>query len=105
MFPFWLILGMIIILMGIFNRQGLRLLGGKPLSEVITTPNLKHSSRMVEQIGRWLVIALGLSFLVQGLGRVLPDNLSSAITVSLLGLVGLMILAMIGLTIAHWKVK
>ena len=105
MFPFWLILGMVTILMGIFNRQMLRLVGFKPMSEVIATPNLKRSSRTTEQIGRWLVITLGVSFLVLGLGEALPNDMSNKISFSLLGLSGLMILAIIGITIANWKAK
>jgi hypothetical protein len=105
MFPFWLILGAVTILMGIFNRQMLRLLGFKPMSEVFTTPNLKHSSRMTEQIGRWLVITLGLSFFVQGLGGALPNNISYKVSLALLGLSALMLFAMIGITIANWKAR
>ena len=105
MFPFWLILGIVTILVGIFNRQMLRLLGFKPMSEVFTTPNLKHSSRIIEQLGRWLVITLGVGFLVQGLGRALPDDTTYKISFSLLGLSGLMLLAIIGITIANWKAR
>jgi uncharacterized membrane protein len=105
MFAFWLILGTFTILAGIFNRQMLQLLGIKPSSEVLTTPNLKYSSRTVERIGRWLVIILGVSFMVLGLGGVLPNNISRNISFSLLGLSGLMLLAMIGITIANWKAK
>ena len=105
MFPFWLIFGIVIILLGIFNRQMLRLLGFKPMSEVLTTPNLKHSSRIIEQIGRWLVITLGVSFLVLGLGGALPNDISHKISFSLLGLSGLMLLAIIGITVANWKAK
>jgi len=105
MFPFWLFLGMVVILMGIFSKQLLRLLGFKPMSEVVVTPNLKHSSKTIEQIGRWLVITLGVSFLVLGLGGALPNNMSYRISFSLLGLSGLMLLAIIGITIANWKAK
>jgi hypothetical protein len=105
MFPFWLIFGIVTILMGIFNRQMLRFLGFKPMSEVLTSPNLKHSSRIIEKIGRWLVITLGVSFLVQGLGRVLSSDISYKISFSLLGLSGLMLLAIIGITIANCKAQ
>ena len=83
----------------------LRFLGFKPMSEVLTSPNLKHSSRIIEKIGRWLVITLGVSFLVLGLGGALPNNISYRISFSLLGLSGLMLLAIIGITIANWKAK
>lgn len=105
MLPFWLIFGTITILMGIFNRQLLRMLGAKPMSEVMTTPNLKRSSRAVEQIGQWLVITLGLSFVVLGIGEVLPDNISDRIFFVLVGLSASMLLTIIGLTIANWRAK
>jgi hypothetical protein len=105
MFPVWLILGTVTILAGIFNRQMLRLLGLKPMSEVITSPNLKYSSRIIEQIGRWLLISLGVSFLVLGLDGALPNNISHTISFLLLGLSGLMLLAIVGITIANWKAK
>ena len=105
MFPIWLILGTVTILLGIFNKQFLRLLGLKPMSEVLTVANLKHSSRAIEQIGRWLVITLGLSFFVQGLGGTLLNEVSNKILFSLLGLAGLMFLLIIGITIANWKAK
>jgi hypothetical protein len=105
MFPFWIVLGTVLILAGIFNRQILGRLGLRPLSESITVPNLKHSTKSVEQIGRWLLITLGISFLVLGLGDVLPDGFSSAISYVLLGLAALMLLAMIGITIANWHAR
>jgi FtsH-binding integral membrane protein len=105
MFPIWLILGLFLVLSGIFNKQLSRFLGVKPLSEVFTVPNLVQSSRVMEKLGRWLAITLGLSFLVQGLGTALPNDISSRISFLLLGLVGLMILIMIGLTIVKWKAK
>jgi hypothetical protein len=105
MFLFWLILGIVMILMGIFNTQILRLLGFKPTSEILTTPNLKHSSRIIQQIGQWLVITLGVSFFIQGLGGALPNDLGYKISLSLFGLSGLMLLAIIVITIANWKAK
>jgi hypothetical protein len=105
MFPFWLIMGSVIILFGIFNRQLLQLLGLKPMSEVFTTPNLKHSSKSSEKIGQWIVITLGANFLVQGLGKALPNDISYKISLLLLGLSGLMLLAILGITVANWKAR
>jgi hypothetical protein len=90
---------------GNIQQSNIAILGFKPMSEVIATPNLKRSSRMIEQIGRWLVITLGVSFLVLGLGEALPNDISNKISFSLLGLSGLMLLAIIGITIANWKAK
>jgi len=105
MFPFWLILGIVTILAGLLDRQISRLLGFRPLSEVLTIPNLKRSSRMVERIGRGLVITLGISFLVQGLGNALPDEVGYKISFFLLGLSGLLLLAIIGIVIVNWKAR
>jgi hypothetical protein len=98
-------MGSVIIMTGIFNRQLLQLLGLKFMSGVFTIPNLKHSSRIIEQIGRWVVITLGVGFLVLGLGGVLPNDISHKISFSLLGLSGLMLMAMIGITVANWKAR
>jgi hypothetical protein len=105
MFPFWLIVGTVTILLGIFNRQVSRSLGLKPMSELLTIANLKQSSRMIEQMGRWLVITLGVSFFVQGLGGTLPNEIGNRISFSLLGLSGLLFLAIIGVTIVNWRAK
>ena len=105
MFPFWIILGVVTILMGIFNRQIMRVLGFKPMSEMLTTPNLKHSSQIIEKISRWFAIVLGLSFLVQGLGQTLPVDMGYKISLALVGLSGLMLLAIIVLTLANWKAR
>ena len=105
MIPFWLIFGTVLTLVGIFDRQTLRLLGFKPTSEIFITPNLKHSSKVIEQIGRSLVIVLGVSFLVQGLGATLPNDVGYKISLSLFGLSGLMLLAIIAITIANWRAK
>ena len=105
MLVIWLILGAIMILMGIFNRQMQRLLGIKNASEMMVSPNLKRSSMNVEQIGRWLVITLGVNFMVLGLGEALPARISRVISVFLLGLSALMLLVMIAITLANWKAR
>jgi hypothetical protein len=47
-----------------------------------------------------------MSFLVQGLGKqFLSGEITYRISLTLLGLSGLMILAMIGVMIANWKAK
>ena len=75
------------------------------MSEVFTVANLKRSSRAIEQIGRWLVITLGLIFFVLGLGETLPNEVSNKIIFSLLGLAGSMFLVIIGIMVANWKAK
>jgi hypothetical protein len=105
MFVIWIIVGSIAILSGIFNKQVLRLLHLQPMSEVFTTPNLKNSSRIIEQIGRVLVITLGISFLIQGLGTVLPGQASHLISFIMLGLSGFLLFTMFGIAVVNWKAK
>jgi hypothetical protein len=105
MFALWLILGAVMIFMGIFNRQMMRLLGFKPASEIMVSPNLRRSTKIVEQIGRWLVITLGVSFVVLGLGIVFPSRISHLISILLLGLSAVMLVAMIAITMINWKAK
>jgi len=102
-FPFWLFLGIVLLVMGLFNKQMLRWIGLKPMSEVFTTPRLKTSSRRVERIGRWLVIVLGIGFLVHGLGTALPGQVASVISSLSTGVSALLLVAMFVVAIANWK--
>jgi hypothetical protein len=105
MFPLWLILGFLLVLAGIFHRQVLPSFGIKPMSDVFSDPSLARSRRLIEKLAQWLVITIGISFLVQGLAGVLPNPLNSILSFLLLGVAGLMILAVIGITVVKWKVK
>ena len=90
---------------GHIQQTTIAIIGYKPMSEVFTVANLKRSSRIIEQLSRWLVIILGIGFLVQGLGGTLSRDIVSKISFSLFGLSALMLLAIIGITIANWKAK
>ena len=105
MFAIWLFLGSVLLIMGLFNKQMLRLMGLKLMSEVFTTPSLKRSSRRVERIGRWFVIVLGIGFLVHGLGAALPGQAASVISFLLSGVSALLLVAMFLIAIASWKTR
>jgi phosphoglycerol transferase MdoB-like AlkP superfamily enzyme len=105
MFPIWLFLGSVLLILGLFNKQMLRLMGLKPMSEVFSMPSLRSSSRRVEQIGRWLVIALGMAFLVHGLGNTLPERVDSAISSLFVGASALLLVAMFVIAIANGKAQ
>lgn len=105
MFPIWFILGIVIILFGIFNRQIMERFGLKPNSEVFTTPSRTHIAKIIEQIAQWLVIILGVSFLVLGFGEALPADISQKMLFGLLSLAGVMLVAIIGITVANWKAR
>jgi hypothetical protein len=105
MFPIWLFLGGVLLVMGLFNKQMLRWMGLKPMSEVFTTPSLRSSSRQVEQIGKWLVVALGMAFLVHGLGSTLPGRVASAVSSLFVDASALLLVAMFVIAIANWKTR
>jgi hypothetical protein len=99
-------IGLLIILLALLNKQILRWIGIKPMSEVFTTPNFQRSARTTEKLGRLFLVVFGAGFLVQGVG---PLFLSSEVTyrVSMIvaGLLGLIILAMFIVVLANWKAK
>ena len=100
------IIGFLFILLALFNKQLLRRLGIKPMSEVFTNPNFQRSAKITEKLGRLFLAVFGAGFLVQGLG---PQFLSHAgiytASISILGLTGLIILVMLGVVLVNWKAK
>jgi hypothetical protein len=105
MYPIWLILGSLVVLLGLFNKKLLQRLNIKPMSEVFTDSTLRKSSRKIEEVGRWLVITLGAGFLVQGLGTALPNEVRSPIVLVLLGLSALLLAAMFTIAVINWRTR
>ena len=97
-------IGGIAILLALWNKPLLRWIRLKPLSEVFTTPRFRRSARITQWLGRLFLAIFGIGFLVQGIGaRYLPDDLTSAVSLAVLGLAGLILLAMVGVILAHRK--
>ena len=66
----------------------------------------RMSAKITEKLGRLLFIFLGADFLVQGLGnQFLSGELTYIVSITILGLSGLLILAGIGVVLANWKAK
>jgi hypothetical protein len=103
MFIIWLMLVVVMIAAGIFDRQILRGAGFKAQSSLITSPGLKKSAVLREQLARWVLIVLGASFIVQGLGGLLPAKLSLVLSTILFGAAWVMLLVMIVITIVVRK--
>ena len=99
-------IGFLFILLALLNKQLLHWIGIKPTSEVFTNPNFQRSARITEKLGRLFLAVFGVGFLVQGVG---PQFLSSELTyiasISVEGLSGLIILAMVIVVLANWKAK
>ncbi len=98
------IIGGLAILLALWNKQLLRFIGLRPLSEVFTTPRFQRSARINEKLGRLFLVIFGLGFLIQGVGtQLLSGEVTYAVSIAVLGLSGLIMLVMFGVTLAHWK--
>ncbi len=99
-------IGFFFILLAHLNKQLLRWIGIKPMSEVFTNPNFQHSARITEKLGRLFLVVFGVGFLVQGVGtQFLSSEVTYAFSITVSGLSGLIILAMFIVVLANWKVK
>jgi hypothetical protein len=99
-------MGGLTILLALLNRQLLRFIGLKPLSEVFTTPRFQRSAKITEKLGQLFLVVFGVGFLVQGVGPLfLPNEATLAVAIATAGLSGLIVLAMIGVVLANWKTK
>lgn len=103
---FPLVIGMLVILLEVLNKQLIRFIGLKPLSEILTNPRFQRSARITEKLWPLFMVILGISFILRGVGTLflLPEVIYSyAVSLTLLGLLGLIVLVGIGITFVHWK--
>ena len=56
-------IGGLAILLALWNKSLLRLIGLKPLSELFTTPRFQRSARITKRLGRLLLMIFGIGFL------------------------------------------
>jgi hypothetical protein len=79
-------MGSLVILLALLNKQLLRFIGLKPLSEVFTTPRFQRSAKITEKLGRLSMVVLGVGFLVQGVGtQFLSSEVTYTVSITLLG--------------------
>ncbi|HXF70592.1 MAG TPA: hypothetical protein VNK89_12395 [Thermoflexus sp.] len=101
---FPLLIGAVAIVLALLDKQLLSLLGLKPLSEVFINPRFQKSAKITEKLGRVFLVVFGIGFLVQGVGPLfLPSEVSSVISLAVLGLSVLIVLAVIGIHLVYWK--
>jgi hypothetical protein len=99
-------IGFLIILLALLNKQLLRWMGIKPMSEVFTNPKFQHSAKITEILGRLFLVVFGVSFLVQGIGtRFLSRETTYMVSITVAGLSGLIVLAMFIVVLANWRAK
>jgi hypothetical protein len=100
------IIGFLIILVALFNRQLLRLVKIRPMSEIFTNPKFQRSAKITERLGQLFLLIFGLSFLVQGIGtQFLSSQATYTVSVIFVGASGLLILAMFIVVLANWKAR
>jgi hypothetical protein len=100
------IIGVLFILLAFLNRELLRWIGIKPMSEVFTNPNFQRSARITEKLARLLFAILGIGFLVQGVGTLfLSSKVTSIVSIFISGLSGLTLLAVFSVVLVNWKAK
>ena len=98
---FPLFIGSLAILFALLNRQLLRFIGLKPLSEVFTTPRFQRSAKITEKLGRLFLLVFGVGSLVQGVGPLfLPNKAILGVAIATVGLIVLILLAMFGVVLA-----
>lgn len=99
-------IGVLIILLALFNKQLLQWMKIRPMSEVFTNPGFQRSAKITEKLGQLFLGVFGLGFLVQGVGaRFLSSRATYLVSISVLGASGLIVLAMFIVVLANWKVK
>jgi hypothetical protein len=99
-------IGFLIILLALFNKQLLRWMKIRPMSEVFTNPGFQRSAKITEKLGQLFLVIFGISFLVQGVGaRFLSSEVIYTVSVIVLGASGLIILAMFIVVLSNWKAK
>jgi hypothetical protein len=99
-------IGLLIILLALFNKQLLRWLKIKPMSEVFTNPKFQRSAKITEKLGQLFLVVFGVSFLVQGVGaQFLSSQATFIVSMIVLGASGLIILSMFIVGLANWRAK
>jgi hypothetical protein len=99
-------IGILIILLALFNKQLLRWMKIKPMSEVFSNPKFQRSAKITERLGQLFLVLFGISFLVQGVGaRFLSSEVTYTVSVIVLGASGMIVFTMFIVVLASWKAK
>jgi membrane associated rhomboid family serine protease len=102
--PFFVLLGLLMIGIGLLSPQLNRWVGMRERSSVFTEPRFQRTARTTEKVSRIVGILLGVGFLMQGVGsRFLTSEVASTVSLVALGLAGLGILIMFGVVMANWR--
>ncbi len=100
---FFGLLGLLLIVAGLFQPQLNRRLGIGQRSRLFTQPRFQQSARQTERLGRIVQITLGLGLLLQAIGRLYAPGILNNLSLIFLGLTGISLLAILGITVRHWR--
>jgi hypothetical protein len=99
-------IGILIILAALFNKQLLRWIKMRPMSEIFSTPKFQRFAKITEILAQIFLVVFGASFLFQGIGaRFLSAETTYTVSVIILGMSGLIVLTMFIVVLANWKAK
>ena len=99
-------IGLLSILLALFNKQLLRWIKIRPMSEVFTNPKFQRSAKITEKLAQLFLVIFGVSFLVQGVGaQFLSSRATYTVSMIVLGISGLIILSMFIVVLANWNAK
>ena len=102
--PFFMLLGVVMIGIGLLSPQLNRWVGLRERSSVFTEPRFQRTARTTEFVVRIIEILLGVGFLMQGVGnRFFASEITSTVSFLALGLAGVGIVVMFGVVIANWR--
>ena len=100
---FFGLLGLFLVMAGLFQPQLNRRLGIGQRSRLFTQLRLQRSARQTERLGQIVQVALGLGLLMQAVGRLYAPSIFNGLSLLFLGLAGIGILAILGITVRHWR--
>ena len=96
--------GAVVILGVLLQKRLLRLFGQKPWSELFTTPRFGRSAKITEKLGSLLALVFGMGWLITGAVSLFWSvSAPEVFYIAWLGLAGLIVLGMIGITLVNWK--
>ena len=102
--PFFMLLGVVMIGIGLLSPQLKRWVGLRERSSVFTEPRFQRTARTTEFVVRIVEVLVGVGFLMQGVGnRFLASEITSTVSFLALGLAGVGIVVMFGVVVANWR--
>jgi hypothetical protein len=98
-----LLFGLLFILLGLFGPVLNRRLGIGDRERYFTVPHFRQTAQWTTRLGQAVMLLLGAGLFMQAVGRWLGTEMAVFLSYILLALAVLCVLAMMGLTLRHWR--